>query len=84
MTPASGTGRINRFANAPRALNEPECCRSSSLSTSGKDARPKSAPSSSTIGVTRTYGAMTTATASIDCRSTRFDMVGASPFAAAC
>src|SRR3989442_841328 len=69
-TPAAGSGRRSRLANAPRALNDPECCSSSSLSTSGKDETPKSAPLTSSVGVARTYGAMIAATLSMLFRST--------------
>jgi hypothetical protein len=30
-TPAFGISRVSRFAKAPRALNEPECCSNSNL-----------------------------------------------------
>src|SRR5262249_41412189 len=69
-TPAAGILRVNRFVNAPRVLNEPECCRSSSFSTIGKSVSPKSAPRTSTTGVTRTYGRMTSRTSAISRRPT--------------
>jgi hypothetical protein len=46
------------LANAPRALNEPECCNISSLKVSNPGARPKSAPSAATRGVRRMKGRM--------------------------
>jgi hypothetical protein len=52
-TPADGTSRMSRLANAPRVLKEPACCNNSSLSTSGTGPSPKSAPSASTTGVRR-------------------------------
>ena len=36
--PACGTSRSSRLANAPRVLNEPACCSSSSFSSSGPGA----------------------------------------------
>src|SRR5205807_1092157 len=56
-TPAAGISRVRRFVKAPRALKEPACCSSSSLRTSGTPI-PKSAPSTSTMGVRRIYGRM--------------------------
>src|SRR5215813_5193688 len=58
VTPAGGIRRNSRLAKAPRALNEPECCSCSSLSTSRIGANPKSAPSTATIGVSRTWPRM--------------------------
>src|ERR1700733_7741625 len=55
-TPAGGTSRSSRLANAPRALNEPACCRSSSLKSTCTPATPRSAPSTSMTGVRRTNG----------------------------
>src|SRR5205814_9563878 len=55
-TPAAGTSRVRRLANAPRALNEPECCSSSSLKTTLP---------SSTTGVRRTCGRIRGSTAAI-------------------
>src|SRR5438132_267972 len=49
-TPAAGTSRSSRFANAPRALKDPACWSCSSLSTSGPGGSPKSARSAA-IGV---------------------------------
>ena len=57
-TPAGGTTRVSRFANAPRVLNEPARCSSSSLIVMGRPASPTSPPSMSTTGVRRMYGAM--------------------------
>src|SRR5450631_2139752 len=48
-----------RFANAPRALNEPACCKSSSLKSTRNAPSPKSAPSTSMTGVLRMKGSMT-------------------------
>src|ERR1700731_2564549 len=58
VTPAAGIFRSSRLAKAPRALNDPECCSSSSLSTSRIGASPKSAPSTTTTGVSRTWPRM--------------------------
>src|SRR5713226_2487530 len=69
-TPASGTRRNKRLAKAPRALNEPDCCRSSSLKTRVMLARPKSPPSTSTIGVRRMCGRITGSVAAISSRPT--------------
>src|SRR6266498_3793093 len=46
-TPAAGIARVSRCANAPRVLNEPACCRCSSLNVNETDCRSKSAPSMS-------------------------------------
>jgi hypothetical protein len=64
-TPAAGISRLSRLLNAPRALNEPECCSSSSFSTSSPGGRPKSARSTVITGVRRTYGAIRSAAAAI-------------------
>src|SRR5216684_434163 len=64
-TPASGTRRNKRLAKAPRALNEPDCCRSSSLKIRVMLARPKSPPSTSMVGVRRMCGRMTGSVAAI-------------------
>src|SRR5438445_2020576 len=69
-TRTAGTCRRRRLANAPRALNEPDCCRSSSLNTSVKPGRPKSRPSTSTTGVRRMYGRITGSVAAICSRPT--------------
>src|SRR5215470_9212021 len=68
-TPAAGTSRSSRLANAPRALNDPACCSCSSLSSSGPAGSPKSARSTLITGVRRTCGAIsawTSFTASAD------------------
>src|SRR6185437_10832326 len=70
VTPAGGTCRSSRLAKAPRTLNEPECCSISSLSTSRIGARPKSAPSTATTGVSRTWSQMRAKACEIDARST--------------
>src|SRR5437762_3627816 len=69
-TPAAGTLRNSRLAKAPRALNEPDCCSSSSLRTMVMPSRPKSRPSTSTIGVRRMYRRITFSVASIWVRPT--------------
>src|SRR4051812_30115042 len=69
-TPTAGTERRSRLANAPRALKEPDCCSSSSLSTSVTPPRPKSRPSTSTTGVRRMYGRITGSVAAICSRPT--------------
>jgi hypothetical protein len=69
-TPTSGILRMSKFANAPRALNDPECCNSSSFSVIGNPASPKSPPLTVTTGVTRTYGRITSRTLSISRRPT--------------
>ena len=68
-TPAAGTLRISRFANAPRGLNEPVCWKSSSLSVSGMGPSPSSSPRTSMIGVRRTCGAIRRCAAAIASRS---------------
>ena len=52
-TPAGGTVCVSRFVNAPRVLNDPARCSSSSFTTTRACARPKSAPATSTTGVRR-------------------------------
>src|SRR5256885_8933311 len=69
-TPAGGSLRRTRLANAPRALNEPDCWRSSSLRTRVIPGRPKSRPSTSTTGVRRMYGRITGSTEEISSRPT--------------
>src|SRR6266478_340489 len=69
-TPAAGTRRRSRFAKAPRALKEPDCCSSSSLSTSVRPGRPKSRPSTSTMGVKRMCGRISASVAAICSRPT--------------
>src|ERR1700730_5180704 len=69
-TPAAGTGRRSRFAKAPRALKDPDCCSSSSLSTSVKAGRPKAGPSTSTTGVKRMCGRISASVAAICSRPT--------------
>src|SRR6266403_1833783 len=69
-TPAAGMLRRSRFAKAPRALKEPDCCSSSSLSTSVRPGRPKSWPSTSTMGVKRMYGRIRVSVAAICSRPT--------------
>src|SRR5437763_16574728 len=69
-SPAAGTLRSSRLAKAPRALNEPDCCSSSSLTTMVTPSRPKSRPSTSTIGVRRMYRRITFSVASIWVRPT--------------
>src|SRR5579859_236614 len=68
-TPAFGIFRSSRFAKAPRALNDPECWRSSSLKTMENGARPNSPPLDSTTGVRRTRGRMIFSVARIRSRS---------------
>src|SRR5487761_174747 len=53
-TPAAGAGRSRRLANAPLALNDPECWRNSSFSTSGPPGRSSSDRSMRSTGVVRT------------------------------
>src|SRR5207237_1314605 len=55
-TPGGGIARVSRLANAPRTLNEPECCRNSSFNVSGNGARPMSLPLVATTGVSRMDG----------------------------
>src|SRR5438045_4696193 len=55
-TPAAGTSRVRRLANAPRALKEPECCSNSSLKTRFP---------SVTTGVRRTYARISFSVAAI-------------------
>src|SRR5438270_11828770 len=55
-TPTLGTWRVSRFANAPRDLKEPACCRCSSLKVSGNGRRPKAAALVWTMGVRRRWG----------------------------
>ena len=43
-TPVGGILRSSKFVNAPRALNDPECCNSSSFSAIAKSPSPKSFP----------------------------------------
>src|SRR5882724_1603743 len=69
-TPAAGMRRRSRFAKAPRALKELGGCRSSSLSTSVRPGRPKSRPSTSTMGVKRMYGRIRVPVAAICSRPT--------------
>src|SRR6266542_469220 len=57
-TPAAGIVRVSRCANAPRVLNEPACCRCSSLNFNETDFRSKSAPLTQIVGVRRTNGAI--------------------------
>src|SRR5436190_336384 len=52
-TPAAGTSRVSRFVKAPRVLNDPARCSSSSLNVTRNPATPTSAPSTSTTGVRR-------------------------------
>src|SRR5688572_7988250 len=68
-TPAAGISRESRWLNAPRALNDPACCRNSSLKTRRTSGSPKSAPSTSRTGVRRTNLAMRSAVARIACAS---------------
>ena len=68
-TPAAGTSRVSRLANAPRALNEPACCSSSSLKLEPAKARPKSAARTSITGVRRTCGRIRRSTSAIASRS---------------
>jgi hypothetical protein len=69
-TPAGGTSRSSRFANAPRVLNDPACCNSSSFANSAMlESRPASAGSSARSGVRRTYGAISRAVSAIASRS---------------
>src|SRR5438034_6803898 len=57
------------FANAPLALNEPECWSCSSLKTRVNGGSPKSTPLTSNTGVMRTCGRMTAYVASMRSRS---------------
>ena len=50
---------MSMFVNAPRALNDPECWKSSSLKTILIESSPNSAPSTSRIGVRRMCGRIT-------------------------
>src|SRR6186713_1750276 len=71
-TPAAGTSRRSRFAKAPRTLKDPACCRSSSFRNRETPGRPRSAPSTATTGVTRTWGRKASAVAATSSRP-RFD-----------
>ena len=66
---ASLSDRI--FANAPRALNEPERCSSSSLSVTGTP-RWAVSPGLGSVGVRSTCGAMRSAAARMSAMSIRF------------
>src|SRR5262245_57111980 len=78
-TPTAGILRVRRFVNAPRTLNDPECCSSSSFSTIGTSPSPKSLPRTSTTGVTRTYGRITSRTSAISRRPTPLPPFTSSP-----
>src|SRR5207237_524471 len=60
---------VTRLLKAPRDLNEPACCRYSSLKTMRMPASPKSAPSTRMTGVRRTCGAMRAAASRIETSS---------------
>ena len=55
--PTDGAARVRRLWNAPRGLNEPACCRHSSLSEIG--GAPAIGEADSISGVRRTWGAIT-------------------------
>src|ERR1700722_8343983 len=61
---------MRRLAKAPRALKEPACCRYSSLRKERKSPSPKSAPSTSTMGVRRMNGRMSACAAAMLSRVT--------------
>ena len=53
MTPTAGTSEASILLNAPRVLNEPVCCISSSFSVT-RQGSPNAPGSSSSTGVRRT------------------------------
>src|SRR4029453_4800549 len=57
ITPGAGTSDERSLLNAPRGLNEPVCCMSSSFKVTRQE-RSKTPGSSSSTGVRRTYGSI--------------------------
>jgi hypothetical protein len=65
MTPVLGMPRIRRLAKAPRVLNEPACCMSSSFKLRRPAGKPNSVPSISIAGVRRMRGRISRSAAAI-------------------
>src|SRR5438270_14045686 len=72
--------RMSRFAKAPRVLNEPACCKSSSLKLGRPASNPKSAPFVSITGVRRICGLISRSAAAMSCEQSHepylFDQYG--------
>jgi hypothetical protein len=82
--PAGGIFRIKRLAKAPRALNTPACCMSSSLNVSATGSSPKSLPFASSTGVRRMCGRISRYAAAMRSRVTTKSVLATSFMMALC